>query len=301
MFTADERREYIGGSDIAAVMMMNRWKTPLTLWLEKIGEIDLDNNSNDSNNEAKEMGKELEDFVAKKFSKKTGLKVRKRKEKYTHKKYPFLVAHVDRIIVGTDELLECKTCSSYKKDEWEGEEIPQEYILQVIWYLGITGRKRGHIAVLIGGQCFKTRVVEFDAELFEIMVNMAVEFWNCVQTKTMPAITPEDNEAMAKIYPDINEEYIENQDLESQIEKLVNIKAEISALDLEKKLLEAELKNIINTHAGILTDKYKVSWYKVTRPIVNTEQLKADNLYEKYTNNSTTRSLRVFDKKKKAA
>ena len=219
----------------------------------------------------------------------------------THKKYPFLVAHVDRIIVGTDELLECKTCSSYKKDEWGGEEIPQEYILQVIWYLGITGRKRGHIAVLIGGQSFKTRVVEFDAELFEIMVNMAVEFWDCVQTKTMPAIAPEDNEVMSKIYPDINEEYIENQDLESQIEKLVSIKAEMSALDVEKKLLEAELKNIINTHAGILTDKYKVSWYKVTRPIVNTEQLKADNLYEKYTSSSTTRSLRVFDKKKKAA
>ena len=298
MFTAEERREYIGGSDIAAVMGMNRWKTSLTLWLEKIGEIDLNDNSN---NEAKELGRELEDFVAKKFSKKTGLKVRKRQEKYTHKKYPFLVAHVDRIIVGTDELLECKTCSSYKKDEWEGEEIPQEYILQVIWYLGITGRKRGHIAVLIGGQCFKTRVVEFDAELFEIMVNMAVEFWDCVQTKTMPAIAPEDNEVMSKIYPDINEEYIENQDLESQIEKLVSIKAEMSALDVEKKLLEAELKNIINTHAGILTDKYKVSWYKVTRPIVNTEQLKADNLYEKYTSSSTTRSLRVFDKKKKAA
>ena len=130
---------------------------------------------------------------------------------------------------------------------------------------------------------------------------MAVEFWDCVQTKTMPAIAPEDNEVMSKIYPDINEEYIENQDLESQIEKLVSIKAEMSALDVEKKLLEAELKNIINTHAGILTDKYKVSWYKVTRPIVNTEQLKADNLYEKYTSSSTTRSLRVFDKKKKAA
>ena len=41
MFTAEERREYIGGSDIAAVMGMNRWKTSLTLWLEKIGEIDL--------------------------------------------------------------------------------------------------------------------------------------------------------------------------------------------------------------------------------------------------------------------
>ena len=298
MSTTDERKDFIGGSDIAAVMGMSRWKTPLTLWLEKTGEIEPDDKSDD---EAVELGRELEDFVAKKFSRKTGLNVRKRKEKYTHKKYPFLAAHIDRLIEGTDELLECKTCSSYKKGEWDGDDIPREYILQVIWYLGITGRKRGHIAVLIGGQCFKTKVIEFDIELFNIMVDMAVEFWNIVQNKIMPALTPNDNDTMAKIYPNPNEEYIENQDLESQIEKLAQIKAEISALDTEKKLLEAELKNIINTHAGILTEKYKVSWLKMERTVVNTDQLKADNLYQKYSNTSVTRSLRIFDRKKKAA
>lgn len=298
MFTEEERRKYIGGSDIAAVMGMSRWKTPLTLWLEKTGEIE---SSTKSDNEAVELGRELEDFVAKKFTRITGLKVRKRQEKYIHKKYPFLVAHVDRIIVGSDELLECKTCSSYKKDEWKDEDIPKEYILQVMWYLGITGRKKGHIAVLIGGQCFKKKVIKFDAELFNIMVEMAIKFWDCVQTKTMPALTPDDNEVMSKIYPSPENEYIENQDLESQIEKLVNIKAEISALDVERKLLEAELKNIIKTHAGILTEKYKVSWFKMARTIVNTEQLKADNIYEKYANTSVTRTLRVFDKKQNAA
>ena len=68
-----------------------------------------------------------------------------------------------------------------------------------------------------------------------------------------------------------------------------------------EKLLEAELKNIINTHAGILTEKYKVSWLKMERTVVNTDQLKADNLYQKYSNTSVTRSLRIFDRKKKAA
>ena len=69
MFTAEERRQYIGGSDIAAVMGMSRWKTPLTLWLEKTGEIESTTNSN---NEAVELGRELEDFVAKKFTRVTG-------------------------------------------------------------------------------------------------------------------------------------------------------------------------------------------------------------------------------------
>ena len=147
MFTAEERRKYIGGSDIAAVMGMSRWKTPLKLWLEKTGEcepVDL------SKVEAVQLGSELEEFVAQKFSKETGKQVRKQSKMYVHKDYPFMIAHVDRLITGTDEILECKTCGSHKKDEWEGEDIPQEYVLQVIWYLGITGKKKAYIAVLIG-------------------------------------------------------------------------------------------------------------------------------------------------------
>ena len=74
MFTAEERRKYIGGSDITSVMMMSRWKTPLTLWLEKTGEIEPDDLSD---NEAVQLGVELEDFVAQKFAKEIGKKVRK--------------------------------------------------------------------------------------------------------------------------------------------------------------------------------------------------------------------------------
>ena len=62
----------------------------------------------------------------------------------------------------------------------------------------------------------------------------------------------------------------------------------MTSLDNEKQMLEAELKNIINTHAGILTEKYKLSWFKVSKTIVDTEKLRADNLYEKYSNVSVS-------------
>ena len=140
-FTQEERMQYIGGSDIAAVLSQSRWKTPYRLWTEKTGKIivpDL------SNVEAVEMGNRLEQFVADIFSDKTGKQVRRAPKMYRHPEYPFLVANIDRLIVGGDELLECKTCSAYKLEEWENK-IPREYVLQVIWYLGITGRKRGWI------------------------------------------------------------------------------------------------------------------------------------------------------------
>lgn len=314
MFTAEERRQYIGGSDIAVVMGMSRWKTPLSLWLEKTGDAEP---TDLSENESVQLGIELEEFVAQKFAKKLNKQVRKTSKMYIHKKYPFMAAHVDRLIVGEDELLECKTCASYKQSEWEEEtkiinkdgkeetvvieKIPQEYLLQCVWYMGITGKKTCYIAVLIGGQQFKYRKIEFDKELFDIMVEMAIRFWDCVQTHTLPSLTPSDNPIMADIYPTSEDEYIENQEFEEKIEQLQKIKTEIKALENEKDLYEAELKNIINTHAGIITEKYKVSWLNVSKTVPNTELLKADNLYEKYTKISNSRRLNINQNKQKAA
>ena len=300
MFTAEERRKYIGGSDIAAVMGMNRWKTPLKLWLEKTGEcepVDL------SKVEAVQLGSELEEFVAQKFSKETGKQVRKQSKMYVHKDYPFMAAHVDRLITGTDEILECKTCGSHKKDEWEGEDIPQEYVLQVIWYLGITGKKKAYIAVLIGGQSFKYKMIEFDKELFETMIDMAKDFWNCVQTKTPPALTPDDNSLLSEIFAKPNEEIIENQDIEEKVTKLQQVKDDISALETEQKMLEAEIKNVIGGHLGVLTQKFKVTWGKYEKTSVNTNLLKTDGLYDKYSQKTSYRKLNIseLDKKKKKA
>ncbi len=313
MFTSEERRKYIGGSDIPAVMGMSRWKTPLKLWLEKTGEAEPDDLSK---NEAVQLGSELEEFVAQKFARETGKQVRKQSKMYIHKDYPFMAAHIDRLITGADEILECKTCGSYKEDEWaeiveiiekDGikeekiiEKVPKEYLLQVIWYLGITGKKLAHIAVLIGGQKFKKRKIEFDEELFEVMVDMAKAFWNCVQTKTPPAVAPEDNTVLSEIFSNPNNELIQNQDIEKNIVKLQQIKDDISALTGEKDMLEAELKSIIGESLGVETEKFKVTWPKYQKIQINTKRLKDDGLYDSYVDKSSYRRLVVSEKKKAA-
>ena len=219
---------------------------------------------------------------------------------YVHKNYPFMASHIDRLITGTDEILECKTCGSHKKDEWEGDEIPKEYILQVIWYLGITGKKKAYIAVLIGGQSFKYKMIEFDKELFDVMVEMAKEFWNCVQTKTPPALTPDDNSVLSEIFAKPDEQIIENQDMEKHIEKIKEIKNDISVLETEQKMLEAELKQSIGEHLGVCTEKFKVTWARIEQTKVDTEKLKADGLYDTYTNKSSYRKLNISVNKKAA-
>ena len=306
----ENRHLYIGGSDIAKVMGLSRWGTPLSLWAEKTGKIppkDL------SNVEAVELGNDLEDFVANKFSQKTGKAVRRSPKVYQHPQYPYMVAHIDRLVTGTDELLECKTCSFFKKDEWEGEEIPQEYILQVIWYLGITGRKVGYIAVLIGGQSFKYNTIEFDSVLFDKTVESAKDFWQHVQDDTPVDIVATDDETLKDLYSNHSEIMIDLiptdeqtkqacDVLEEKVGYLQEIKMHIKQLQDEQKEIETTVKDIIKDNLGIKTPKYIITWKSQTTTKFDTVKLRQERpeTFEDYSYESSYRVMRISKNKEVA-
>ena len=306
----ENRHLYIGGSDIAKVMGLSRWGTPLSLWAEKTGKIppkDL------SNIEAVELGNDLEDFVANKFTQKTGKAVRRSPKVYQHPQYPYMVAHIDRLVTGSDELLECKTCSFFKKEEWEGEEIPQEYILQVMWYLGITGRRIGHIAVLIGGQSFKYKQIEFDSELFDKMVDAAKDFWQHVQDDTPVDIVASDDETLKDLYSNHSEIMIDLiptdeqtkqacEVFEERVAYLQEIKMHIKQLQDEQKEIETSVKDIIKDNLGIKTPKYIITWKNQTTTKFDTVKLRQERpeTFEDYSYESSYRVMRISKNKEVA-
>ena len=294
-FTQQQRMQYIGGSDIAAVLGQSRWKTPYRLWAEKTGKVKMPDLSNC---EAVEMGNRLEQLVAEIFSDRTGKQVRRAPKMYRHQKYPFLVANIDRLIVGGDELLECKTCSAYKLEEWENK-IPKEYVLQVIWYLGLTGRKRGWIACLIGGQKFDYKPIDFDAELFEMMLEKALKFWDMVQNQVPPVILPEDDSTLAELYPTHTEDFIEMQDMNDRVAYLQEIKMHIEEMTKEKREIETELKTIIKDKAGVITNKYQISWKAQTSRRIDSELLKSEcpEIAQKYMKECVSRVMRITKRK----
>lgn len=293
-FTKEERMKYIGGSDISAVMGMNRWKTPLKLWLEKTGELEPDDLSKV---EAVQLGTELEEFVAQKFARETGKQVRVQSKMYVHPIYDYMVAHVDRLITGSDELLECKTCSAFKKEEWDESNIPQEYVLQVMWYMGITGRKKAWIAVLIGGQSFKYKEVEFDQELFDVMVERAKSFWESVQNNVTPEITLNDGETLREMFPKSSGDIVEDMEADTEIAYRQELKEAISQQQEELKLVEAKIKNRIQNNLGISTLKYIATWKEHESSKIDTKKLADDGLLDKYTIKYSYRVLRIATNK----
>lgn len=289
------RNNFIGGSEIAAIMGQSRYSTPYEIWAVKTGKIapkDL------SNNEAVQLGTKLEDFCAKLFTEKTGKAVRKAPKVYQHPDYPFLVAHIDRIITNTDGLLEIKTCSASKSKEWEND-IPIEYVYQVQYYMGITGRKCGWLCCLIGGQKFDYKQITFDPKLFDLMVEKAVKFWDMVVNNIPPAVESSDNETIIDVFPTCTDEIVENENLNDLIAYRQEISMHIEEMKKEKDEIEAQLKEYIGDNLGVKTSKYEVVWKPQTSKRLDTTMLKQDypEIFNDYIQESNYRVLRISNRK----
>lgn len=179
----ESRRSGIGGSDAASIAGLNKWKSPVGVYLDKIGQAPEEKNKD---NEPAYWGNVLEDIVAKEFQSRTGLKVRRRNAILMHPEHNFMRANVDRLIVGEQIGLECKTANAYLIDEWMEEEVPASYLIQCQHYMAVTGYKGWWIAVLIGGQKFVYKYIERDQEIIDYLISIEKDFWENHVLKRIP-------------------------------------------------------------------------------------------------------------------
>ena len=127
-----ERQKGIGGSDAAAVIGVSPWKSAAQVYMDKVEPIAEEDEAKVS--ERLRIGHDLEDYVAKRFMEETGKKVRRCNYMLHHPEHEFLLADIDREIVGENALLECKTTNSYAAGEWV-DEPPEHYQMQCIHYM----------------------------------------------------------------------------------------------------------------------------------------------------------------------
>lgn len=255
-----DRTQFIGGTDIAGILGLSRYKTALSVWAEKTGQVVPE----PTDSVAADLGTYLEEYVARRFTKVTGLKVQRANERRVHPKHPHFAAQVDRLVVDTDELLECKTASAWLAKAWVDDEIPADYICQVMWQLACSGRKRGHIAVLIGNQDFKVKVIERDPVMIAEMLKRASAFWDeFVVPKVMPGqISAKDSKILYDLFPNAApESQVDLGDEGARIVEMRNAMYEDKIL-LEDNIAKAnnELKAMLKDNELGIAGKWKVSW-----------------------------------------
>lgn len=274
-----DRRKGIGGSDVATILGLNKWKSPYQLWLEKTGQIDLEH----TESEPAYWGNVLEEVVAKEFQERTGKKVRRRNQVFEHPLHPFLRANIDRDVVGENALLECKTANAFLGKEWEGDEVPLSYLCQVQHYMNVLNKEYCYIAVLVGGQKFIWKRVDRDQELIDTITELLVDFW---ENNVIKGIEPmiDGSEATQEFLKDRYSELDEAEiTLPPIFDDLVEQKRELKKAkkDIETSIRQLDneiIRELGKRKASIgIAQKNIISW-----KLVSTRRMNTKKLAEKY-------------------
>ena len=279
------RRQGIGGSDIAAVLGLSRYRTPYEVWLEKTGQAEPESGES----EPAYWGQVLEDVTAREYSKRTGRRVQRVTATLTHPNYPWALAHIDRAILipgrraiwrgdhlaGANGILECKTASAWKSREWadDAEGVPLAYQAQCQWYLGITGLDTADVVALIGGQHFLIRTLERDDETIREMFARAEEFWRKHVLERIPP-PPVNAADVARMFPNDDGDLIEiGHDTETLeiVNRLKALRAEAKDLDSQIDELTERLKLQIGKHSGLALEGRPLITWKAARPSKRTD------------------------------
>ncbi len=290
----DARRAGIGGSDVGAIMGFNQYKSAYQVFLEKTGQF-----HEEVDNEAVYFGNALEDFVAQEFAKRTGKKVRRLNKMLVHPEHDFMLANLDRVVVGERAVLECKTASEYVKESWEGEEIPASYLCQVHHYLAVTGFEKAYIAVLVGGNKFIWKEIERDEEFIQILIDCERDFWeNHVLKDEAPPIDGSDatNDLIKKMYPqDDGTAIMLTKDDDVLLDAIDSISNEIKALEQQKKEYENQLKLKLENATEGHSQRHKVTYKTVVSNRVDSKRLKVEvpDVYDKFIKLSSSRRLTI--------
>lgn len=297
----EERTKGIGGSDAATVAGLNEFSSPYSLWAEKTGKTvpaDL------SDKEAVRLGTDLEQYVAKRWEEKTGKKVRRCNNIIRNPEIPFAHANVDRLVVGEDAGLECKTSSSWDvaKQCREGE-IPNRYYVQCVHYMMVTGASRWYLGVLCFGVGFFDFTVERDESEISALKGIERDFWEHVLKKTPPAAdgSSATTDAINEIYNADDGSSIELFGFEAQLQAREALKAQIKELKEQADSIDNDIKLQMGSASRGTCGKWTVSWSTTSRTNFDYKKFKEDNPtidLTRYEKDSSSRTLRITEKKR---
>ena len=288
------RKTGIGGSDAGTICGLNPYSSAIHVYKDKTSE-----EINDIDNESMRQGRDLEEYVARRFMEETGLKVRKSNMMYRNKENPFMIADVDRLIVGKNAGLECKTASAYNADKWKDNAIPEHYLIQCYHYMAVTGKKEWYIAVLILGKEFKYQKVKWDDEIINNLISIEKQFWKeHVEKGVMPE--PDGSEICEEILDKYfhrarKESAVELQGFDEKLKRREEVLQLMEKLEKEQKQIEQEIKLFMKDNEVAYSDRYKVKWSNVDTSRVDTKRMKEEEpeLYQKFLKVSSYRRFTI--------
>ncbi len=287
------RKQGIGGSDAGAVCGLNPYRTAIQVYYDKTSD-----SIEDVDNEAMRQGRELEEYVARRFCEASGKKVRRANVMYYDEKNSFMLADIDRMVVGENAGLECKTASPYSEEKWRDDKIPLSYQLQCYHYMSVCNADAWYIAVLIYGRDFKYYRIERDDEVIENLIRIEKEFWNEYVLKQVipdPDGSKTADVAIAERFKESKSITIPLTGFDERLERRQELLSLLEKIETEKRQIDQELKLYLGDAEIAENEHYRISWKNFSRSSIDEKRLKAEQpeIYEKYRRETTSRRFTV--------
>ncbi len=291
------RRTGIGGSDAGTICGLNPYSSLLELWADKTGRL-----PEKEDTEAMRTGRDLEPYVAERFCEATGKKVRRRNVMFQHDKYDFIIANIDREIVGENAGLECKTTSAFNKSDFENGEIPQYFYCQCMHYMNVMGYEKMYLAILVLGEYFYYFEIPYSESEGAALLKQEREFW---EQYIIPDIRPKPDgsdsakAALNAVFKERDMGTVTLFDAEENAAELVKIKAQKKAIEAEEKRLTNQLISDLESHSHGVTFNYELSYLPRSRADVDRKALRENfpKVYEKVKKETSYNAFVIKERK----
>lgn len=290
------RQGSIGGSDAAAILGLSKYNSAYSLWAEKTGKLVPEDISD---KECVRLGNDLEQYVAERFCEATGKRVRRDNSIIRNDAYPFAHANVDRMVVGEDAGLECKTTSSYEiAKQLKDGKIPDMWYCQMVHYMMVTGAKHWYLGALVFGVGFFWYTIERNEAEIAALCEAELEFWGCVTTGTPPAIdgTQATTDAVKVILKDsMPGSTVDLTAVGNHIDCYTSLKRQIAELEEQLAYHENSIKDFMGAAEKGIYGSAAVSWKSSTRKTLDKSAYEQAHgkIDERYYKVSECRTFRV--------
>ncbi|MCL4305095.1 YqaJ viral recombinase family protein [bacterium] len=303
------RRTGIGGSDIGAILGVNPFRSPLDVYMDKLGL-----KEPEPDNEKMRWGRVLERPIAEEFCRNRSLALLPTGHLRTEIDGVRVFGTPDFIVQPKSAILEIKTAGLHMAGFW-GEpgtdNAPLPYIAQVALYLMLEGVTDGYIAALIGGQDYREYEIPRDRELEAAIKDAVVTFW---KEHVIPQVPPEARTAeeyqrfLKARYPRSTGEMVVADSVAAlRMRELAKVRAELKTLEAQETDCMTYLQGVIADNDGIESEEFAVTWKSVKdSESVDTKALLADpelprQLIEKYKVTKPGSRRFLFKEKKRPA
>ena len=189
------RRAGLGGSDAFAATGLDRYKAPISVWLNKTGRA-----PEEPDNPNMAWGRMIEPLLRDWFQEKTGITVHQC-GMLGHPTREWQLFTPDGL-TEDDAIIEIKTVGPHAANQWDNGPADRAAI-QLHHGMSVTGKRKGYAIAGIWGREPIFYEVEYNPELQANLVQLEQELWQHVLDDVPPALTghPKENEVLRLLHP----------------------------------------------------------------------------------------------------